>query len=66
MSRRPFALLALSLVALAATACSDATAPTSSVQAVRQIQPSGQAAKDATTPPDVCKDGQMTSTGKAC
>ncbi len=65
MSRRPFALLALSLVALAATACSDATAPTSSAPSVRQIQPSGQAARDVTDP-DVCKNGFMTGTGKAC
>jgi hypothetical protein len=64
MSRRPFALLALSLVALAA-ACSDATAPASSAPTTRQIQPSGQAAKDVTDP-DVCRNGTMSSTGKAC
>ena len=63
MSRRPFALLALSLVALAATACSDATAPTSNAPAVRQIQPAGQAAQDVN--PD-CKGGYITGTGRAC
>lgn len=64
MSRRPIALLALSLVALAA-ACSDATAPASSTPAPRLVQPSGQAAQDVTDP-DVCKNGTMSSTGKAC
>lgn len=64
MSRRPFALLALSLVALAA-GCSDATAPRSSTPAARQVQPSGQAAQDVTDP-DVCRNGTMSSTGKAC
>jgi hypothetical protein len=65
MSRRPFALLALSLVALAA-ACADATAPASSTSpTARQIQPSGQAAQDVTDP-DVCRNGTMSSTGKAC
>jgi len=65
MSRRPFALLALSFVALAATACSDATAPTSSAPSVRQVQPSGQAARDVTDP-GVCKDGYITGTGRTC
>lgn len=40
MSRRPFTLLALSLVALSLSACSDTTAPTASTQ--RQIRPTGQ------------------------
>jgi len=65
MSRRPFSLLALSLVALAATACSDVTSPTSSAPSVRSIQPSGQAARDGTEG-DVCRNGYMTSTGRAC
>jgi hypothetical protein len=65
MTRRPFALLALSFVALAATACADSTAPVSSAPSVRQIQPSGQAAQDGTEG-DVCRNGFMTSTGRAC
>jgi hypothetical protein len=66
MSRRPFTLLALSLVALAA-ACSDSTAPTSAAPSVRQVQPSGQAARDVTDPPPAdCKGGYSTGTGKAC
>jgi hypothetical protein len=64
MSRRPFVLLALSLVALATSACSDATAPKSSAPSARQIQPAGQAARDVTDPD--CKGGLSTSTGKAC
>ncbi|HEV7992720.1 MAG TPA: hypothetical protein VGP25_12900 [Gemmatimonadaceae bacterium] len=64
MSRRPFALIALSLVALAATACADATAPTSSTPSARQIQPAGKASLDVTDPD--CKGGTLSSTGKAC
>jgi hypothetical protein len=61
MSRRPFALLALSVVALSATACSEAaTAPTSAALSVRQIQPSIRPALD------VCKDGYITGTGRTC
>jgi hypothetical protein len=62
MSRRSLALFALSLGTLALSACSDSTAPTA---AVRQIQPAGQASFDV-TPPDECRNGYMTSTGKAC
>ena len=64
MSRRPV-LLALSLVALAATACADATAPQPSAPSARQIQPSGEAARDVVDP-DTCKGGYVTSTGKSC
>jgi hypothetical protein len=60
MSRRSLVLLSLSCCTLALSACSDTTAPTS-----RQIQPSGQASFD-TTPTDQCKNGYMTSTGRAC
>jgi len=64
MSRRPV-LLALSLVTLAATACADTTAPQSSAPTVRQIQPSGQAAKDVVDP-DACRGGYVTSGGRTC
>jgi ABC-type oligopeptide transport system substrate-binding subunit len=60
MSRRSLVLLVLSVGTLALSACSDTTAPTS-----RQIKPAGQASFDVTDP-DVCKNGYMTSTGKAC
>ena len=63
MSRRPFALLALSCTVLAFTACSDATAPRPAASSARQIQPSGQASFEVT---DVCRNGYMTSTGRAC
>ena len=66
MSRRPFALLALSCTVLAFSACSDAaTAPRPAAPSVGQIQPSGQASFDVTDP-DTCKNGYMTSTGRAC
>ena len=58
MSRRPFALLTLSLVALSLSACSDTTAPTSA--ATRQIQAPAQPSAD------MCVGGYMESTGKAC
>jgi hypothetical protein len=58
MSRRPFALIALSLVALSLSACSDTTAPTAS--APRQVQPTGQPNYD------MCAGGYLTSSGKAC
>jgi hypothetical protein len=61
MSRRPV-LFALSLVALATTACADATAPTPSA---RLIQPSGQAANDVVDP-ETCGGGYLTSTGRSC
>jgi ABC-type oligopeptide transport system substrate-binding subunit len=65
MSRRPFALLVVSLAALTLSACADATAPTPAASGTRQIQASGQANHDVTDP-DVCRGGYMTSTGKAC
>jgi hypothetical protein len=58
MSRRPFALITLSLVALSLSACSDTTAPTASTQ--RQVQPTGQPNYD------MCIGGYMESTGRAC
>jgi hypothetical protein len=61
MSRRPV-LFALSLVALAATACADTTAPTPSA---RQLQPSGQAAKDVVET-GTCRGGYTTGIGKTC
>ena len=57
MSRRPLALLTLALVSLSLVACSDVTAPTSTSQ--RQIKPTAPSA-------DVCKQGFLDSTGKAC
>lgn len=57
MMRRPVVLVALSLVSLTIAACSDATGPTPSAQ--RQLKPTGISA-------DVCKNGFMDSTGKAC
>jgi hypothetical protein len=54
MSRRPFVLLALSLVALTLSACSDTTAPTSE----RQIKPSSAANADA------CRGGSLDSSGR--
>ena len=65
MSRRPFALLALSCTVLAFTACSDATAPRSAASSARQIQPSGQASLDVTDT-DPCKGGYVTSGSKTC
>jgi hypothetical protein len=65
MSRRPFALFALSFSVLAISACSDTTAPTPAAANVRQIQPSGQASFDATVPED-CRGGYSTSAGRAC
>ena len=64
MSRRPV-LFALSLVALAVTACSDATAPTSSVTSAPRLQPSGQTAKDVVDG-DTCRGGYLTGVGKTC
>ncbi len=64
MSRRPV-LLALSLVTLSVTACADTTAPQPSAPSGRQIQPSGQAAKDVVAP-DACRNGTMSSTGRTC
>jgi hypothetical protein len=55
MSRRPFALLTLSLVTLALAACSDATAPTSS----SQLRPAGKS-NDVI----VCPGGTLSSDGK--
>ena len=65
MSRRPFALLALSCTVLAFSACSDATAPRPAAPSVGQIQPSGQASFDVTDP-DPCKGGYVTSGGRTC
>jgi hypothetical protein len=64
MSRRPV-LFALSLLALAATACADATAPQPSAPSVRQLQPSGQAAKNEVDA-DACRGGYLTGTGRSC
>jgi hypothetical protein len=64
MSRRPFALLVISLAALTLSACSDATAPTPAANS--RIQASGQSNHDPIPEPDVCRGGYMTSTGKAC
>jgi hypothetical protein len=58
MSRRPFALIALSLVALSLSACSDTTAPTATAK--RQIQPTGQPSND------LCIGGYLESNGRAC
>jgi hypothetical protein len=58
MSRRPFVLIALSLVALSLSACSDVTAPTSS--APRQIQSAGQPSNDVI----VCPGGTLSSSGR--
>jgi len=64
MSRFPV-LLALSLVALAATGCADATAPQSSAPSAVQIQPSGEAAKDVVGS-DACRGGYTTGIGRTC
>jgi len=64
MSRRPFALLALTFATLAVSACADTTAPSSAAPTARQIQPSGQASFEVTDPD--CKGGYSTSTGRAC
>jgi ABC-type oligopeptide transport system substrate-binding subunit len=65
MSRRPFALFALSFSVLAISACSDTTAPTPAAANVRQIQPSGQASFDVTDPGE-CRGGYLTGSGRAC
>ena len=62
MTRRPFALLIVSLAALTLSACADATAPTAATSTTRGIQAVGQPNLDVNT----CVGGYMTSTGKAC
>jgi hypothetical protein len=56
MLRRPVVLVALSLVTLTLSACSDATGPTTSAQ--RQLKPT--AAPSA----DLCTGGTLSSGGK--
>ena len=65
MLRRPLALLVVSLTAVVLSACADATAPTSPASSTPRIQAAGQPSLDVTDP-GTCRDGYMTSTGKAC
>jgi len=64
MTRRQLALLSLSLVALASSACADTTAPNATSPALRQVQPTGTARQDIA--PDDCKSTYGTSSGKTC
>lgn len=54
MSRRPLALLALSLVTLALSACADSTAPVASSQLKPAAKPNA----------DLCVGGYLTSGGR--
>ena len=56
MSRRPVALLALSLLTLSLAACTDTTAPTSS----SQLPPAAKSNSDAI----VCHGGTLSSEGR--